>query len=454
MEITIVGTDFRTAPVHIREALYLPGEAEKELLRTCRREGLFQEGMLLNTCNRTEAYVVTRDGQFPLPRLLKHIARLKGTAPVTDLSIFFRRDGLDAVSHLLRVATSLESQIVGEHEILGQVREAFRRAREAGTARFVLDRLAQRAFRAGKRVRTETELGSGSASIASASVDLGRHVFSGLGGKTVLLLGAGRTAELVARALIRAGSDSLIVANRTLSRARELVAKFAGEAEDNGAPEKPLPTGWEREGAGGGAPATARAVTLSDLPDVLGEADLVIASTAATEYVLTGEVVEGALRDADHPVLMIDIAVPRDIDPALGELGNVFLYTIDDLDRLVRQNLAHRRGEIQRAEAIVRHEAGQFDLWLRKLALVPTIKQLRRRVEELRLEEVARRSRGLAPAERARLERLSRSLCTKMLHAPLSFLHRTTRNGDEPMALEALELVRRMFDLDAPEGSQ
>ncbi len=450
MEISVVGTSFRTAPVHVRERLARTEDLARQLMRACLAEGVFEECLVLSTCNRTEVYSVTRDGRFSLPHLLRHIARLKGTDAVADASHFYRRDGLSAVAHLLRVTASLDSQIVGEHEILGQVKDAFRWATEAGTARFLLGRLMQRALRTGKRVRTETGLGAGCASVPGAAVDLALHVFSGLRGKTVLLVGAGRTAELAARALMRAGAGGLIVANRTLSRAQELATRLADsqrEPEGDDAPPCPALHGVTVERP---LPA-ARAIALSEVPSVIESVDLVISSTGAPDYVLHWDALCGVLRAADRPVLMVDIAVPRDIDPRLGELSNVFLYNIDDLDRLVEENLQRRRREIPPAEAIVRHEVEQFGRWLERLAVVPTIKLLQRRLEQLRLAEMDRRRRQFSAADEGPLDTFSRALCKKILHAPLAYLHKLSENGSSTAELEALELIRQMFDLDSLE---
>jgi glutamyl-tRNA reductase len=334
MKICVIGLNHHTAPVHVRERVSLAGGLAPELLRAMREEKIFQEAVVLDTCNRTEVYYVPGERDDAIEHMLAHIAQLKGTTPLEDTSAFYRHEGLEAVAHLFRVTAGLDSQVVGEDEILGQVRAAYSQAVQARTARFLLNRLMHRALRVGKRVRTETELGQGSASVAQAAVELARHVFSSLEGKVVLLVGAGQTAELAARALIRSGAARLIVANRTLSRAEKLAAdllsaegvdeaavRAACKEPDDEAPARcpalpllaPECTLEDTEAAG----LTARAVELPQIPSVIGEVDLVISSTGAQGYVLRHEDLADHLRRLGHSLLIVDIAVPRDVDPRL-----------------------------------------------------------------------------------------------------------------------------------------
>lgn len=462
MEISVVGTSFRVSPVHVREQLVLTEDLARRLMRTCRAEGIFQEGLVLSTCNRTELYFVTGDGRFSVGHLLDHIAGLKGCPAFVDASFMYRHDGLPAVEHLLRVAASLDSQVVGEHEILGQVKEAFRWARSAGTARFLLNKLMHRALRCGKRVRAETDLGAGATSVSGAAVELAIKVFSGLEGRTALVIGAGRNAELAAGALMRAGVAGLIIANRTPARARELAARLShAYREAELVPEDTCPalhrrlrecslrpSAQERKGQ-----FRADAIALSEIPAVIGAVDLVISSTAAPGYVLTWDALRESLESVTHPLLMMDIAVPRDIDPRLSELTEVSLHNIDDLERTVEENLLRRQKEIPRAEAIVRHEVEQFGKWLERLQVVPTIKLLGRRFEQLRLAQIQKSQGRLAASEREELDRFSLGLCKKILHGPIAYLRKVSADGaaGEP---EVLELIRQMFNLDALEGEE
>jgi glutamyl-tRNA reductase len=479
MEISVIGISHRTAPVELRELFSLPGEQAREFLRAVREEAVLDEALVLDTCNRTEVYVVSHERQEGLEHVLGPIRKLKGLSVPAEPAAFYRYDGLEAVRHLFRVASSLESQIVGEHQILGQVKEAYRLAVEERTAQFVLNRLLHAAFRAGKRVQTDTELGHGSASIAQVAVELAQVVFSSLEGKTVLFVGAGETAQLAARAVMRGGAKRLIVANRTLARAQEaadmLLRSQAGEAscrdvwEAGGDPFDELPIrcpallrlrpdlAAERRTHAQGTPSvpavTTHAITLEGIPGVIGGADLVISATAAPEPVLTHEKLAGALRRLGHPLVIIDVAVPRDVDQKLGKLPNVYLHDIDDLNRLVERNLQRRRAEVPHAEAIIGDEVERFAQWIEGLQLTPMIKLLQKHMEALQQAEISRYGRQFA-VDSEQLHRFTQSLCQKILHKPLTFLREVNKNGRDGESLQALEFVRRMFDLDSiEEGS-
>lgn len=475
MEISVIGISHRTAPVHIREQVCLPGELSLQLLHTIRREKIFQEALVLDTCNRTEVYFVTAHREDPLQHLLAHAARLKGAPPVRDISFFYRHDGLAAVSHLFHVAASLDSQIVGEDEILGQVKKAYSLAVQAGTARLLLNKLLHWALHAGKCVRTETDLGRGSSSVPQAAVELSRQIFSTLAGKKVLLVGAGQTARLAARALIRGGAGTLVVANRTLRRAQQLSENLLGTS---GAEESALrtarvndpdPNDLTRQAhalvepecsvdsassqAGHAGPAT-RAVDLGQIPSLIAEVDLVICSTGSPDLVLGNDALAPRLGRIEHPLLIVDIAVPRDVDPRLGELPNVFLYNIDDLDRLVAENMERRRLEIPKARAIIEREVQQFGSWLDSRQMVPSIELLQQRFELLQEAEIRRYWNRFSPSERRELERFARGLCKKILHKPISYLRELSASHSGSDGLVAVDLIRRIFDLDSAEQDQ
>ncbi|MHC4787715.1 MAG: glutamyl-tRNA reductase [Planctomycetota bacterium] len=472
MEITVIGINHRTAPVHVRERFSLPGELGERLLRVIRAEKVFAEAVVLDTCNRTEIYGVSGSKDDPLAHLIEHVAQLKGAAPVSDTSVFYRHDGMDAVEHLFRVAASLDSQIVGEHEILGQVKDAYRRALESRTADFIINKLFHSAFRAGKRVHTETDIGRGSASVAQAAVELARHVFSSLEGRAVLLVGAGQTAEQAAEALIREGADTLVVANRTLANAQRLAGELCGRQEpqqaepvaacrrDEGRDGRTCPAlrrlapQCALEGAAPEPPAPslrASAIGLDAIADAIGEVDLVICSTGSERPVLTCDALAARLGSVGHPLLIVDIAVPRDVEPGLAELPDVFLYNIDDLDRLVEQNLSRRRQELPRAEAIVRHEVEQFRKWADSQQVVPTIKGLQQQLAKLRKAELDRYGKQLSDADRREVAKFARSLCNKIFHNPITFLHSLAADDSPTEVMEAVDLLRRMFDLDSVE---
>ncbi len=437
-ELSVIGASHRTAPVEVREGLALASDQAARLLAAIHAEKVFDEALLLSTCNRTEVYFVPRTADNPRAYFLDHLARVKGVRPPDEADIFYRHDDADAVRHLFRVAASLDSQIVGEHEILGQVKDAYRLAVEARTTSALLNKLMHWAFRVGKRVRTETDLGAGSASVAAAAVDLARHIFSSLEGKTVLLVGAGQTAEAAARALLGSGADRLIVANRTPHHARQLAYDLAHETIDRPATDR----------------AATDAVGLDAIPETIAKADLVITSTASGQPVLTWRDLSEVLRTRRRAVLIVDIAVPRDVDASLGSLDNVYLYNIDDLDRLVRRNLDRRRQEIRKAEAIVEYETGEFGRWLASRQAAPTIRLLREHLAMIQKKQIDRYARQFSQADRMQLEQFTQSVCKQILHTPLALLKELSTDGTPSERLAAVDLVRRLFDLDALEDEQ
>ncbi len=471
MEISVIGINHRSAPVDVRERFALPSVLAKKLLRTIRAEKIFSEALVLDTCNRTEVYFVNKTQKDSLKHLLDHIAQLKQTSPLADTSVFYHHQGLDVIRHLFRVAGTLDSQMVGEHQILGQLKDAYRLALDAGTARFLLNKLLHWAFRVGKRVQTQTQLGRGSVSIATSAVELAGQIFSKLSGKTVLVVGAGETAELAAKALLRSGVNELIVANRTLSRAESLAEDFVQNRRAKNLKAKtvcpasldeqnkvcPVLAGQKAEdgsSTGSEQPLRARGIGLDEIPAVIGGVDLLICSTGSSEPVLTYQNVASSLRHENHPLLIIDISVPRNVEARLGELPNVFLYNIDDLDMLVARNLERRREEIPRAEAIIDDEVEQFGKWLDSLQVAPTIKLLQRRLAQLQEAQISRYGRKFASSDQKELEEFSRGLCSKILHKPLAFLRELATDSANSEGLAAVDTIRRMFDLDSLEEQE
>ena len=441
MEIWAVGISHHTAPVEVREQFALPGNLAAELLRAINSERVFEEALVLDTCNRTELYLVSEGPQDCVSRLLGYFAKLKQISPPADTSVFYHHNGLAAVEHLFRVAASLDSQIVGEDQVLGQVKNAYRLAAEERSAGFALNRMLHRAMRAGKRVRTQTQLGRGAASIPQAAVELAGQIFSSLADKTALLIGAGETGELAARNLIGRGVNHIIVANRTLSRAEQVAADLLPAANDTPPPAK--------TGA-----LTTRAIGLADIPSVISDVDLVISSTGSPEVVLGYDDVGKVLRKSSRPLFVVDIAVPRDVDPKLNGLSNVFLYNIDDLNSLVAANIERRRREIPRAEAIVAHEVELFAKWLDSLQVAPVVKLLQQYFDQLRQAEIQRYGRQFSDSDNDQLEVFTRSLCKKILHGPLTFLRTVSQSNSARESEAAVDIVRQMFDLDSLEENQ
>ncbi len=447
MNVSVIGISHHTASVAVRESFALPGDAAGAFLQAIRADGKLTEALVLDTCNRTEIYFVwPREFDFA-GYLLDLIAKINGVEAITELDGLYRHDGQAAVEHLFAVAAGLDSQIVGEAQILGQLKTAYRLAVGGRAAKFLLRRLMHQTFRVGKRVRTETQLGQGAGSVAQASVALASQIFDTLAGKSVMLVGAGQTAELAARALLRNGAAAITVANRTLCRAQDVAMALAkGRTEQEAAAANDT---VETDARTAVPPKVeARAIKLDEIPAAIGEVDLVICSTGSTEPVLTAGGLAGPLRNAGRPVCIIDIAVPRDVDDAVGELPDVYLYNLDDLDRLVAQNLQQRRREIPRAEAIVAEQVRQFSHWIESRQVAPTIQLLRRRLDDLRHAEIKRYGKKFAASDAGQLERFTESLSKKILHKPIAFLHGLAKSGDTPEAMAAVDTLRRMFDLD------
>lgn len=455
MDLLLIGINYNTAPVQMREQIALPGELTTEILHIIRTEDIAEEALVLDTCNRTEFYLVGPTHDDPLPHLLKHIADIKDhSQDITAREPFYRRSGLNAVRHLFRVAASLESQVVGEHEILGQVKDAYREALEARTADFFLNKLLHRAFRAGKRVRSETELCEGPASVAGAAVQMADEIMQDLGDRTILLVGAGETSETAAQSLVNAGAGRIIVANRTLSRANELCHALAvpGEYDAN----EPGPGLHARAHARPECPldhpdaCPSEAVELDDLAQTLPRADVIICSTGASEPVLDASLAS-QLNGRKKGLCIIDIAVPRDVAPELGEIENVHLRNIDDLESIVEDNSSQRQSEIPRAKKIVDQEVDKFQNWLDALQVVPTIKQLKNHFAETRREVLEQQQGDLSDEERDRLRAFGERLCGKILHDPFTYLHQSARNATRGEVLKTIDIVHQMFDLDDAE---
>ena len=455
MDLSIIGINHHTAPVEVREKFALTGELAGQFLRAVHGGTILDEALVIDTCNRTEIYFVSRSDRDVLEYLIEHIGRLKGTELQADASAFYRHDGPEAVAHLFRVAAALDSQVVGEHQVIGQVRAAYHQALEARTAGFLLNKLLHAALRVGKRTQNETQLGRGSASVAQTAVDLAGQVFSDLGDKTVLVVGAGQTAETTARRLIAPGVGRVIVANRTLQRAEHLAEQLGRGQDDTEAlvPAEQCPARSRRTGHRPAEPPAApqpqtRAIELAEIPAVLDEADLVICSTGSDEPVLTTASVGATVRKRRRLLLIVDIAVPRDVEPAIGDLPNVFLYNLNDLDRVVAQNIERRRQEVPRAEAIVDHETALFIAWYDSRQAASTITLLQRRFDMLRQAELDRYGGKFPHGARDQLDPFTKGLCSKMLHGPIVFLKglaAEARTGDQ---LAAVDTIRRMFNLD------
>jgi glutamyl-tRNA reductase len=413
-QLGIVGLSHKTAPIEVRERVAFARDVLTEALRNLVATPGVGEAMIVSTCNRVELYAGVDDAAAleTLQRFLIDDRAL----PSSLRTHLYAQSGNDALRHLFRVASSLDSMVVGESQILGQVKEAYAAALDAGTLGPILQRAVPRAFALAKRVRTETDVAKSSASIASAAVDLAAQIFGELHGRHVLVVGAGKMGDLSARHLKAAGIGELTVVNRTPARGVELAEKLGGRA----AP-------WD------------------ELDRLLAKVDIVLCSTGATEPILHKDRVAKVMRARrGRWLFFIDIAVPRDIDPAVGTVENVYLYDVDALERVVAQNRAQRASEAHEAEARVDAELKRYQEHELSLGVVPTIKLLRARFLEVALAEVERTAARAGEQNRAAMQAMAEAIVNKLLHVPLTKLKKEA--ADHPDS-ELPALVRALFDL-------
>ena len=418
-KIACLGVNHQTAPVEIREKLSFSGDCLNPLVQIREMDGC-DECCFLSTCNRVEVLLVAEPGRKTLDRVRDFLFSGSGISGEEAARYSYQYTGGEAVQHVFRVAASLDSMVLGEPQILGQLKDAYRLAMEHKATGAILHRLLSKSFSVAKRIRTETSIGSSAVSISYAAVQLARKILGDLTGKTVLLAGAGEMAELAAEHLLAHGIGKVVVANRTLERAVTLAQRFKGEA-----------------------------ASLGELVARLAEADILISSTGAPDLILRREEMAPVMRQRYHrPIFLIDIAVPRDLDPGLNDLDNIYLYDIDDLQQVVEGNRQERRKEADRAESIVDEETIKFLQWLDKMELTPTIIELRRRAEALRDMELQRTLAALpelTPAQQKAVVAMGSALVNKMLHHPLLFLK---NSGELETRRHNLSLLRKIFGLD------
>jgi glutamyl-tRNA reductase len=401
MSILLIGVNHKTAPVEIRERLAFNDEACADGLRELVDGDVVREGLIVSTCNRVEIVGATSSEQLEFGAgKLRQFLDMSARAPAGFLDThLYRHINEEAVRHLFRVASSLDSMVLGEPQVLGQVRHAYALGVEAGTVGRVLNRLVHHTFRVAKRVRTETGIAANAVSISYMAVELGKKIFDSLKGGAVLLIGAGEMAELAARHLVNAGVSRVVIANRTADSARQIADEFG-----------------------------AATVPLEQLDQVLHEADVIICSTGAPNYILTEERTRKALeRRRNRPTCFIDISVPRNIDPAVGKIPNVFLFDIDDLESVISSNIREREREAERAELIVQSEVMQFQQKLRLLDVGPTIGALRQNMHDIARAEMARQRKRLGPLtedQETAIESLLLSTVNKISHPILNQMRR------------------------------
>lgn len=420
MKICSVGLSHKTAPVEIREkiAFSSPQKLEEALL-IFKREPAIKECVILSTCNRVEIYLVVNKNSDWKEIVAGKIAQYQGVEKNDFIEHLYFKEDVDAIKHIFRVAAGLDSMVLGEPQILGQLKEAYGFAAGKDATGFVINKLMHTTFSVAKRVRTETKIGSYAVSISYVAVELAKKIFENLEGKKAMLIGAGEMAELAAKHLLTNGISQIIVANRTYERACALAEEF------NGVP-----------------------CNFDEFPDRLKDVDIVISSTGAPGFVITPAKVKDAIKiRRNSPMFFIDIAVPRDIDPKVNDLDNVFVYDIDDLQNVVDSNLAERRKEAEKAERIIEEEVENFVGWVKSLQIKPLLINLRTEVEKIKdneLAELRKKLPSITEKEEKAIEAFANAIINKLLHNPTIFLKEVGSSEDSYVYLEAF---KRIFNL-------
>ncbi len=421
MHIVIVGLSHKTAPVEIREKLAFAPTAMEQPLRQMLELPSVAEGLIVSTCNRVELCAATKEPDAAIAEMHRFLAEYHEIAPEEICDNLYDYQGEEAIRHLFRVASSLDSMILGEPQILGQIKTAYGYAAEFKTAGLILNRFLHKAFSVAKRVRTETAIASNAVSVSFAAVELARKIFDRLDNKGVMIIGAGEMCELAARHFVANGVSKVLVTNRTFERAEKLALEFDGKA-----------------------------IPFENFVDHLADVDIVMTSTGAPNFILGKRQMEEVLKRRKYrPMFLIDIAVPRDIDPKVNKLDNMYLYDVDDLQGVVQANLKERKKEAGKAEVIIEQEIGQFHQWLANLEVKPTIIALRQKLEEIRRQELEKtfgNLKDLSSKQRKSIEAMAGAIINKILHQPTSLLKRTQ---DDTSGEDYVDAVRALFDLPA-----
>ena len=420
MNIVVVGLSHKTAPVEIREKVaFAPTEMEAPSHQLMALPSI-AEGVIVSTCNRVELYAATRSVEAAINELKRFMSEYHGIPADTLNEHLYEYDGEDAIRHVLRVASSLDSMVIGEPQILGQIKTAYGYATEFKTAGVILNRFLHKAFSVAKRVRTETAIASSAVSVSFAAVELARKIFDTLDDKTVMLIGAGEMCELAAKHFVNNGVKKVMVTNRTFARAEKLAAEFPG-----------------------GIP-----VSFENFREQLHRVDIVLSSTGAPDYVLDAKKVKEVIKARRYkPMFLIDIAVPRDIDPLANKLDGIYLYDVDDLQGVVQANLKEREKEAAKAERIIDGEIVQFQKWMSTLEVKPTIVALRRQLDQVRQAEVEKTLSSLndlGKKEKKAIEAMANAIVNKILHHPTNVLKQSQNGSGGDLYVDA---VRTLFDL-------
>ncbi|MBI5191765.1 MAG: glutamyl-tRNA reductase [Nitrospirae bacterium] len=425
MDIIVVGLSHKTASVEVREKLSFPEAKLPDALACLGRVDSVNENVILSTCNRVETYAAVKDVERGIERVKDFYLEYHGLSDAKYRDSLYAYHGREAIRHSFRVAASLDSMVVGEPQILGQLKDAFDHALTNKTSGLVMNRLMKKSISVAKRIRTETKIAESAVSISFAAVELARKIFGNLDGKSCMLVGAGEMAELAAKHLVNNGVKSVLVANRTYENAVKLAEEFDG-----------------------------RAVRYEDLVPELVHADIVIASTGAAHYILTQKDLAKVIRDRkNRPVFLIDIAVPRNLDPDINKIDNVYLYDIDDLQTVVASNIKERQKEAELAEEIIEDEIDTFLAWFNSIDVVPTIVALRDHAESIRqaeLEKSLSKMGDLSEKQKKQIEGLTQAIVNKLLHTPQIVLK---QSASDPEGSAYIQSARVLFGLSEPDAT-
>ncbi len=414
VDLIVIGLNYRTAPLELREKLSLTKKQQQEILERIKLSPKVEGAIVLSTCNRTELYLEVENSADN--KIAFEIFNLISNLSVETLKNYiYIYNEIEAITHLYRVASGIDSLVIGEVQILGQVKRAFYRSRDLGLIDSYLYKIFTDAFRVAKQVRTETKISYGATSISYVAVELTKKIFGSLSGETVLILGAGKMSELALKSLVDNGVTGVMVANRTYSRGEELANKFC-----------------------------AKVVRWNQLDEWVNKVDIIIASTAAPHYVLHYNLVKQVMDTKRGPLFLIDIALPRDIDPRVAKIPGVHLYDIDDLEEVVEDNLAKRKEELKKVEAIIKNEIASLEEWINQQQAIPLIKDLRRRADTIKEEELSRALHKLESSdERLVVEELANRLTNKLLHLPTIKIKELAQNENSK---EKLSIIQKLFE--------
>ncbi|MBI5681594.1 MAG: glutamyl-tRNA reductase [Deltaproteobacteria bacterium] len=420
MNIIIVGLSHKTAPVEIREKLSFPAETIAVSLNKLCSNSSINEGVIVSTCNRVEIFAITPDvekGLWQVKRFLSEYHNVQIDALEEHLYTY---TGDGAVQHLFKVAAGLDSMVIGEPQIFGQIKDAYGYAVQYKTAGIIINKLFHKAFSVAKRIRTETNIGSSAVSISYAAVELARKIFGKMEGKAAMLIGAGEMAELAARHLLNNGVNEILIANRSYERAVEMARTFKGTP-----------------------------IMFREFGHYLKRVDVVIVSTAAPRYIIMPIQIEDVIKERKNkPMFFIDISVPRNIDPLINNIDNVYLYNIDDLQGVIEANLKERQKEARLAENITHDEVAKFCRWIKSLNVVPTIISLRKKFDEIKkgeLNEALSSLKDLSDEQKKTIEKMADAIIKKVMHDPVTHLKKESHNIEGDFYIEA---ARKLFDLD------